>query len=147
MRPSRRAWRSMARNGTTPLPPPTSSAGVVPSHTNQPPIGPRTSSWSPGCDGVGQVRGDLAVVEPLDEELDLRVAGCGGQRVRALRPVAVLGGQPDDVVLPGQVLDPVGDVEAQLHRPRGGVPHRHHGAPSATLRWGPRAASRAQSPW
>ena len=34
-------------SGTTPEPPPTSSAGVVPSHTNQPPIGPRTSSSSP----------------------------------------------------------------------------------------------------
>jgi hypothetical protein len=37
----------MAINGTTPLPPPISSAGVDPSHTNQPPIGPRTSSSSP----------------------------------------------------------------------------------------------------
>ena len=35
-------------SGTTPEPPATPSAGAVPSHTNQPPIGPRTSSSSPG---------------------------------------------------------------------------------------------------
>ncbi len=34
-------------SGTTPDPPPSSSAGVSPSQTNQPPIGPRTSSSSP----------------------------------------------------------------------------------------------------
>ena len=33
--------------GTTPDPPPTSRAGVSPAHTNQPPMGPRTSSSSP----------------------------------------------------------------------------------------------------
>jgi hypothetical protein len=42
-------WRRIARSGTTPDPPPTSSTGAVsvPSQTNQPPIGPRNSSWSP----------------------------------------------------------------------------------------------------
>jgi hypothetical protein len=42
-------WRSMAMSGTTPEPRPTSSTGAVwsPSHTNQPPIGPRSSIWSP----------------------------------------------------------------------------------------------------
>ena len=34
--------------GTTPEPPPTSSAGESPSHTKNFPIGPRTSSSSPG---------------------------------------------------------------------------------------------------
>ena len=34
-------------SGTIPDPPPTSSAGVSASQTNQPPIGPRTSSTSP----------------------------------------------------------------------------------------------------
>jgi hypothetical protein len=38
----------MAISGTTPVPPPTSRAGSVPRQTNQPPIGPRTSSSSPG---------------------------------------------------------------------------------------------------
>ncbi len=42
------ACRSIATNGTAPLPPPTPAAGVVPSQTNQPPIGPRTASSSPG---------------------------------------------------------------------------------------------------
>ena len=47
--PMRAWWRIIAISGTTPEPPPTSSTGVVssPSHTNQPPIGPRSSSWSP----------------------------------------------------------------------------------------------------
>ena len=42
--------RTIAISGTTPEPPPTSSTGSVCSgrHTNQPPIGPRTSTWSPG---------------------------------------------------------------------------------------------------
>ena len=34
-------------SGTTPDPPPTNTAGLSPSHTNHPPIGPRTSSSSP----------------------------------------------------------------------------------------------------
>ena len=47
LRPVLRASRSIAMSGTIPEPPPTSNAGVSPSHTNQPPIGPRTSSSSP----------------------------------------------------------------------------------------------------
>ena len=41
----------MAISGTTPLPPATSrtGAGEDGSQTNQPPIGPRSSSLSPGC--------------------------------------------------------------------------------------------------
>jgi len=42
------ARRSIAMRGTMPDPPPTSRAGVSPRHTNQPPMGPRTSSSSPG---------------------------------------------------------------------------------------------------
>jgi hypothetical protein len=38
----------MAMSGTTPEPPPTRRARVSPRHTNHPPIGPRTSSSSPG---------------------------------------------------------------------------------------------------
>ena len=38
----------MAINGTMPEPPATNRAGVSPRHTKKPPIGPRTSSSSPG---------------------------------------------------------------------------------------------------
>ena len=51
---------------------------MSPSHTNQPPIGPRTSSSSPTLDDVVQERRDLAVVEPLDGELDLVRLSSGG---------------------------------------------------------------------
>ena len=60
---------------------------------------------------VGQVRRDLAVVEALDGELDAGAVGRRGDRVAALRLVAVLGGQPDVDVLPGAVTGPVGHVE------------------------------------
>ena len=43
-------WRSIDISGTSPEPPPISSSGP-PSGTDQvkcPPIGPRTSNWSPG---------------------------------------------------------------------------------------------------
>jgi hypothetical protein len=43
-----RAWRSIDISGTTPDPPPTSSAGVRPDQAKKPPIGPRTSNSSPG---------------------------------------------------------------------------------------------------
>ena len=58
--PLRRARvRTIAINGTTPEPPPTSSTGESTSgfHTNQPPIGPRSSIWSPTdstCDRYGE---------------------------------------------------------------------------------------------
>ena len=47
-RPSTAACRSIATNGTAPLPPATPTAGDDPSQTNQPPIGPRTCRSSPG---------------------------------------------------------------------------------------------------
>ena len=57
---------------------------------------------------VGEVGRDLAVVEPLDGELEAAVLGRRGDRVAALRLVAVLGGQPDVDVLAGAVAGPVG---------------------------------------
>jgi hypothetical protein len=44
---ARRRWRSMAMSGTTPDPPPTSSAGASPRQTKYEANGPRTSTWSP----------------------------------------------------------------------------------------------------
>ena len=77
---ARAACRSIATSGTTPVPPADAArAGVAPSQTNQPPIGPRTSSSSPDLDDVGEVGRHLAVGEPLDVELDQRI-------VRAPRP-------------------------------------------------------------
>ncbi len=54
----------------------------------------------------------LAARQALDHQLEQRVVGVRGDRVGALRGVAVRRAQPDDVVLPGQVVDPVVDVEA-----------------------------------
>ena len=60
---------------------------------------------------VGQVGGDLAVVEALDRELDASAVRRRGDRVAALRLIAVLGRQPDVDVLAGAVAGPAGDVE------------------------------------
>ena len=86
--------RIIAISGTTPEPPATSSTGAVcvARQTNQPPTGPRSSSWSPDLERVGQVGRDLAVVEPLDGQLDPAAVGRPGRgdRVAALGAVAVL---------------------------------------------------------
>ena len=106
-------WRSIAISGTSPEPPPTSSSGP-PSSTRQvkwPPTGPRSSSSSPARSSLGQVGRDLAVVDALDGQLEPRVLGGGGDRVGALRLVAVLGGQAHVDVLAGDVAGPAGDVE------------------------------------
>ena len=90
------AWRSIATSGTTPEPPADPERRRVsrPRRTSRR-SGPRTSSSSPGCDDVGEEARHLAVLEPLDVELEQRIGRRGGDRVRALRDVAVLGGQPD----------------------------------------------------
>ena len=118
--------------------------GWSPSQTNQPPIGPRTSSSSPGSTTSARNAGHLAVLEPLDVQLDQRVRRRRGDRVRPLRDVAVVGGQPDHVVLAGQVVDPVRDVQPQ-HAPRGvgwltstvDGPRRSPAAAGRELRRGP----------
>src|SRR4029077_7213417 len=60
---------------------------------------------------VGQVWGDLAVLEPLDRERDAGAVGRRGDRVASLRLIAVLGRQPNVDVLPGAVARPAGHVE------------------------------------
>jgi hypothetical protein len=60
---------------------------------------------------VGQVRGDLAVVEALDGEIDAGAVGRRCDRVAALRLVAVLGGEADVDVLARPVSGPAGHVE------------------------------------
>ena len=69
-------------SGTTPLPPATSSTGPggAGSQTNQPPIGPRSSSGYPGIEHVGQVGRDLAVLEPLHGQLE-PVAGRAAEAI------------------------------------------------------------------
>ena len=84
-------WRSIDISGTSPEPPPTSSSGP-PSSTRQEkcaPIGPRSSISSPCLQHAGQVRRDLAVVDPLDGQREPPVLGARGDRVGALRLVAV----------------------------------------------------------
>lgn len=81
---------------------------------------------------VGQVGRYLAVVEPLDQEVQLRELGRRGQRVAALRAVAVFRGQADVDVLAGQVAGPVRDVEHQtVHPGRLGPVDAYRGPPPA----------------
>jgi hypothetical protein len=65
---------------------------------------------------VGQIRRDLAVLEPLDRQRDRCVLRRRGDRVRALCLVAVLGGQSHVDVLTGHVSGPGGHVEHQRLR-------------------------------
>ena len=113
VRPTTRACRSIATSGTTPEPPATPSAGPV--AVPHEPAADRTAHLElvAHLDHVGEERRHLAVVEPLDKELDLRVSRRRGHRVRPLRGVAVVGGEPDDVVLAGQVVDAVLHVQPQ----------------------------------
>src|SRR6478736_2694301 len=60
---------------------------------------------------VGQVGGDLALLEPLDRERDAGAVGRRGDRVASLRLIAVLRRQPNVDVLAGAVVAPAGDVE------------------------------------
>ena len=72
-----------------------------------------------GLEHVREVRGDLAVVEPLDREREEVVLRRGGDGVAALGLVAVLGGEADVHVLAGAVAGPPGQVEHDALRPRG----------------------------
>ena len=104
-RAARRASRSIAIRGTTPEPPPIEERRRrSPSHTNQPPIGPRTSSVSPtsssSCRNVEtSPSGSRSTVSSIDGAVVRRRR----DRVRALRAVAVGRGEPDDEVLAGEV--------------------------------------------
>ena len=57
---------------------------------------------------VGQIRRDLAVLEPFDRQRERCVLRRRGDRVRALRLVAILGGETDVDVLAGDVPGPAG---------------------------------------
>ena len=70
-----------------------------------------------------QVRRHLAVVDPLDSQLEVRVLWSGRDRVRALGLIAVLGGQADVDVLAGKVTRPAGNIEDERPRVRGLLMH------------------------
>ena len=89
-------------SGTTPEPPPTSSAGVSPSHTNHPPIGPRTSSSSPtSTTSCRNVETSPSSSRSTVSSISFGAVGRRRDRVRARRGVAVGRGQAHDVVLAG----------------------------------------------
>jgi hypothetical protein len=68
---------------------------------------------------VGEVRRHLTSVEALHGQVQLGKLGRGGEGVAALGHVAVLGREPDDHVLAGQVSWPAWHVEDQPVDPRG----------------------------
>jgi len=68
---------------------------------------------------AGEIRGDLAVVDPLDRQRQPGVLGSGCDRVGALGLVAVLGGQAHVEVLTGDVPRPAAPVEHDRLRVRG----------------------------
>ena len=70
-----------------------------------------------GLEHVGEVRRDLAVIEPLDREREEFTVRRGGDRVAALSLVPVLGGEADVHVLAGAVAGPPGQVEHDALRP------------------------------
>jgi hypothetical protein len=65
---------------------------------------------------VGEVGRDLAVVDALDGQRQRRVLRRGGDRVGALRLIAVLGGQAHVDVLARHVPRPAGHLEPDRHR-------------------------------
>ena len=105
--------RIIAISGTTPDPPATSSSGP-------PCVGlpdevaadrPAELDLVARPQLVGQVRGDLAVVEALHRQLDVLAVRGRRDRVAALRLVAVVRGQANVDVLAGAVSRPAVDVE------------------------------------
>ena len=87
-------------------------------------------------------RGDLAVVDQLDRQAREAAGGRGREGVRALRLVAVLGGQADIDVLAGDVAGPAVDV--QLERPGARGLRRPPSARSPSARRAARAADLAR---
>jgi hypothetical protein len=67
---------------------------------------------------IGQVGRHLAVLDALHRQLEPVVFGPRRERVRALRLVAVLRGQTDVDVLPGEVPRPLGQVDNEGLRAR-----------------------------
>ena len=91
-------------------------------------------------DDLDEVRRHLPVGHELDGDVDRVGLGRRGDRVRALRLVAVLGGQPHVDVLAGAVARPPGHVEPQRARLRASRRRR-----SRDRRDAPRDAGRARS--
>jgi hypothetical protein len=65
-----------------------------------------------------QIGRDLAILDQLDRQCESGFLRGGGDRVGALRLIAVLGGEADVDVLAGEVSGPFGDIEGD--RPRAG---------------------------
>src|SRR6185312_931310 len=70
-----------------------------------------------------QIRGDLAVVDPLDGQLDARAAGGRRDRIAPLSLIAVVGGQTDVNVLASPMTGPVLNVEGECLDPIRFGPH------------------------
>ncbi len=106
--PGRGAARIIAISGTTPEPPRDEQQRASLRRLPDEVAADRTAQLDPvaGPELVGEVRRHLAVVEPLDRELDASAVGRRGDRVAALGLVAVLGRQPDVDVLAGAVPGP-----------------------------------------
>ena len=71
-----------------------------------------------GQEVVDEIRRDLAVVDPLDGQLEPVFRRCRRDGVAALCLVAVLRREPDVDVLTGPVAAPAGDVEHERPRSR-----------------------------
>ena len=148
LRPRFRASRSIAISGTTPEPPPTSSAGVV--AVPDEPSADRSADLELVTDDhlVVEERRDLAVLEALDGQLDLvRVVGRRRHRVRAGRGVAVGRGEPDDVVLARAVARRFREREPEGLRRRRLVADRDDRGRLPRARRCESAWARCQSPW
>ena len=89
--PSPRRAAASPPTAPRPLPPATPTAGgrAVPDE----PAADRAAhlQFVARLDDVGQVPGDLAVVQPLDPQFDQRIGGRGRHRVGPVRDVAVVG--------------------------------------------------------
>src|SRR6478672_1405105 len=56
---------------------------------------------------IGKEAADLSLVQAFHEKLEERVVGRRNDRVRPLSHVPVGRGEPDDVMLPGEVIYPI----------------------------------------
>ena len=103
----------MAISGTTPDPPPTSRAGVSPPDEPAADRAPHLELVA-GHDLVVEEHRHLPPCEALDRDLELgRAVGGRGHRVGAGGGVAVRRGEPDDVVLAGEVAGGLSEPQAE----------------------------------
>lgn len=92
----------------------------------RPPAGPADLEAITGPQLAREMRGDLALRQSLDGELELGILRGRGERVGALGPVAVLGGQAHVDTLPGAVPGPARYVEHEGADARRLVSDRGH---------------------